>query len=77
MPELPFSVAFGDLPIEKYPFEIDFVSSATGEVVHRIEVPSTGAVRVPGLAGEYGPIRVRISFADGEVIVIEPGEGGK
>lgn len=77
MPELPFPVAFGDLPIEKFPFEIDFVAMTTGEVVHRIEVPSAGVVTVPGLADEHGPIRVRIVFADGEVIVVEPGEGGR
>lgn len=77
MPELPFPVAFGDLPIEKFPFEIDFVSTATGEVVHRIEVPGAGAVRIPPLAQDHGPIRVRINFADGEVIVLEPGEGGR
>lgn len=68
---LPFRVAYGDLPVEKFPFEVDFVAVKTGEVVHRIEVSGPAALQVPAL-GEHGPIRVRVAFADGETIVSEP-----
>lgn len=60
-------VAFHDLPIEKFPFTMDFLNAA-GEIVHSITVSGAGAVHIPGLAEEHGPVSVRVTFADGEVI---------
>lgn len=60
--------AFADLPAEAYPFTLEFFKKDTKEVVHTIEVTGPGTVDVPGLSTVHGPIGVRVTFADGEVI---------
>lgn len=65
MPELP--TAFHDLPADKFPFIVEFISSK-GMVVHRIEVASPGVVKIPGLSPLFGPVSTRVTFADGTVV---------
>ena len=57
-------VAFHDLPRSRFPFTIEFLTLA-GDIVHTITVTGPGAVRIPGLAAQHGPISVRITWPDG------------
>lgn len=61
-------VAFHDLDEGSFPFIIEFVAERTGRVVHRIDVVGPGAIAVPGLAAEHGPVRVRTTFPGDEII---------
>lgn len=61
------SYAFHDLPADRFPFVIEFLS-ASGVVVHRQEVPGPGAIKIPGLAPLFGPVTTRVIFPDGSVV---------
>lgn len=60
-------LVFRDLPETSFPFTVEFFVIRTDEMVHRIVVNGPGAVVVPPLAPIYGPIRIRITYADGEI----------
>lgn len=66
--------AFHDLPQELFPFKIEFIDKA-GTIVHTIHVHGPGAVHIPGLAEEFGPVSVRMTYANGEVQETPPIEG--
>jgi hypothetical protein len=61
-------VTYATFPVEKFPFVIDFITVSGGLIVHTITVEDAGALAVPPLADTYGPVRARITFADGEVM---------
>lgn len=61
------NLAFHDLPQSAFPFKIEFFN-ATGDLVHAIEVSGPGAVEVPGLRPQHGPVAVRVTYADGSVV---------
>jgi hypothetical protein len=56
--------AFRDLPADYFPLTMEFITES-GQVVHRMDVPGPGAIRIPGLAAEHGPIIAHLSFANG------------
>lgn len=51
----------------KYPMTVEFIAELTGNVVHTIQVTGPGVMKVPPLAGEHGPIGVRVTYGDGTV----------
>ena len=59
---------FISLPADAYPFTIEFLAVTTGEVVYTITVAGPGAVLVPALRASYGPVRARMTYADGTVV---------
>lgn len=62
------AVAFHDLPIESFPFRVEFINTVTDEVVHTIDVDGPGTLRVPGRDALGGvPVAVRMTFPDGRV----------
>lgn len=65
-------VRFIDLPPERFPFRIECVAVETGAVVREITVPGPGAVLIPALAAECGPVRVRVTWGDGTVTETAP-----
>jgi hypothetical protein len=65
--------AFADVPISAFPFVMDFLNTS-GEVVHSITVTGAGAVHIPGLADLFGPITVRVTYADRSVETYGPAE---
>jgi hypothetical protein len=62
--------AFHDLPAECFPLRMRFF--AAGDVVFDERVDGPGAIYIPPLAQEYGPVTCRIDFADGSYV--EEGE---
>jgi hypothetical protein len=60
-------IAFASIPLDKFPFVIDFITVPGGLIVCTLTVNEPGATLVPPLADTYGPVRARITFADGEV----------
>lgn len=65
--------AFKDLPREYFPFKVEFFLVETGKLVHVIEVEDAGAFEVPPLSTIHGgPIMVRTTYANGEVIEHRP-----
>lgn len=63
--------AFESLPADAFPFTVEFISHDTGLVVHTIDVPEPGAILVPPLRDDHGPIWVRASYAEGTVVEVE------
>lgn len=61
------NVAFANLKAKDFPFKIEWLNAA-GEVVHEVTVDSPGVVPVPGLAKDHGPVSVRMTMANGDVI---------
>lgn len=64
-------VGFVDLDPSRFPFRIECVAES-GAVVYAVDVPGPGAVRIPGLAAEHGPISVRITWPNGEATGFAP-----
>ena len=62
---IPYAVR--DLPAEAYPFTVDFIDQ-TGKVVHTITIEGPGVTLIPALRDQYGPVDVRITYADHTVI---------
>jgi hypothetical protein len=61
-------VAFRDLPLECYPFTIEFFN-VFGVVVHTIgPVEGPAAIRIPPLGQTHGTVTCRITYATGEVV---------
>lgn len=62
-------VAYHDFPRSKFPFLMEMLDKATGEVRWSVTVDGPGAVKVPSNAEINGGrlLAVRITFADGEV----------
>ena len=54
--------AFRDLPAEDYPFTIEYRVAATNRLIQSQVVHEPGALDVPGLAADYGPVKVRMIF---------------
>lgn len=65
-------VRFIDLPAWRFPFRIECVAVESGAVVREITVSGPGAVLIPALAAECGPIRVRVTWPNGEVTEMAP-----
>lgn len=63
--------AFHDLPIDSFPFLVEFYSE-DGVLVHHIEVSGPGGMEIPGLAAEHGPIWVQTTYPDGRRVVMRP-----
>lgn len=61
------NTTFIDLGPDDYPFWLNFISERTGQVVWEQYVDAPGAVQVPALGSLYGPVKARLTFADGEV----------
>ncbi len=61
------STFFHDLPAAAFPFTVEFIRVSDGKVVLEINVTGPGAVPIPGLSEEHGPVRARITYADGRV----------
>lgn len=61
-------IAYASLPADHYPFRVEFIAARTGAVVHEIRVSGPGAIQVPGLRDQHGPIAVRVTYADGAVV---------
>jgi hypothetical protein len=64
--------AFADLREQDFPLTIEFIAMDTGEVVHIIEVTGPGAVEIPGLSSQHGPVMVRTVTGEGVVAVSFP-----
>lgn len=60
---------FVDLPESDFPFSIEFLDSESGRVVWGKRVEGPGALLVPGRreTNEGRPVRVRVTYPDGEV----------
>lgn len=72
---MPPTALFRDLPRKKFPVHLEFISMATGQTVWDTTITETGgAVQIPPLADEHGPVRSRVTFGDGEVQESEPPE---
>lgn len=54
--------AFHDLKADDFPFTIEYIDAATGEVMDSVTVETPGVLRVPG---RDRPTDVRITFPDG------------
>lgn len=54
--------AFHDLKASDFPFTIEYIDAATGEVMDSVTVEGPGVLPVPG---RDRPTDVRITFADG------------
>ena len=52
-------------PPSAYPIHIEMIAERTGAVVHELHIADAGVSTVPGLADTYGPICVRVTFAEG------------
>ena len=57
------------LPESDFPFTIELLDSESGQVVWEKRVEGPGALMVPGRAttNEGRPVRVRVTYPDGEV----------
>jgi hypothetical protein len=64
------SYAAHDLPRECFPLTIEAID-AGGVVVWLEIVDGPGALRVPSLAKLYGPVSIRVTYANGEVMQSE------
>jgi len=73
MPDLP--TAFHDVREVDFPFDIEMIDPATGEIRWSITVPGPGMVQVPGRATLGGPVDVRVRFPDGRWVM--SGHDGK
>jgi hypothetical protein len=60
---------FRDLPADSYPFLVEFYNDE-GRLVHHIEVTGPGAIEIPGLSDEHGPIHVQTTYPDGRRVVM-------
>ena len=60
---------FVDLPESDFPFTIEFLDAESGQVVWEKRVEEPGALMIPGRAytNEGRPVRVRVTYPDGEV----------
>lgn len=56
------------LPASVFPFTVEFISVATGKIVHTLTISGAGIVPIPALEEEYGPIDTRVTLADGQVM---------
>lgn len=63
---------FRELPASAFPVVFVFVDRAQ-RVVWEATVNGPGVLRVPPLEQEHGPVRVRVTFADGQSAVWPPG----
>lgn len=66
------TVPFFELPSGSFPVKIEFFSVATRRVVWGTIIGGEGALRVPPLVREHGPVWVRTTFGDGQVIDYGP-----
>lgn len=61
------SHSFHDLPAELFPLTLRAFNQA-GEEVWAETVTGPGALYIPPLADEHGPVRIRIEYGDGTVV---------
>lgn len=62
-------VAFHDIPLGSFPFTVEYFRMADDkgvDPIHRVDVSGPGVIMVPPLAPRYGPVWVRITFANGK-----------
>lgn len=69
------STAFRDLPADAYPFTVEYLN-AKGVVVRTEYVEGPGMMEVPPLHNLFGPISVRITFANGDTHTEGPPTSG-
>jgi hypothetical protein len=66
------AMSFGNLPPSIFPFRIEFISIRTDEIVHTetVDAPGVlaGVLATPALATKRGPVWVRVTYADGEIV---------
>ncbi len=60
-------VAFADVPADAFPVSIEFIDRS-GKVVWSDVILGPGALPIPALAKDHGPVGVRMIFASGEVV---------
>lgn len=65
------NTAAHSLPADAFPFTVEAIDLA-GEVVWSQVVSGPGALEVPPLAAQYGPVSIRIAYADGNVVHAPP-----
>lgn len=66
-----------NLPATAFPFIIDFIQESTGAVVYTLVAQRPGGIEIPSLAELYGPVGVRMRYADGYVVEVgSDGEDG-
>lgn len=66
--------AFHDLPADAFPLTLEFLNRH-GVLIRTERVDGPGVSEIPGLAPLYGPIAVRLTFANGTTHT-EPPPGG-
>ena len=67
---------FHDLSADSFPFTMELLDAETREVCWTATADGPGAVQVPGYreVNDGKPVAVRMTFGNGEVSVVEPGE---
>ena len=63
MAKKPEPVPFHNVPVEAFPFTVEFIRESDGEILHSTTVEGPGALLIPGLGLE--PKTVRITYATG------------
>lgn len=64
-------VPYFNLPKDAFPMVVEFFSVSTRERVWQTTVEDAGVLRIPALVEEYGKVRVRITYANGDVFEAE------
>lgn len=64
-------VAFRDIPAAWYPFRVRAID-AGGCVVWEARMDGPGALVIPPLAQEHGPVGIEVEFPDGRIEWQEP-----
>ena len=63
--------AFHDLPARDFPLVIE-AFDLTDQVVWQQRVVGPGSLYIPPLADDHGPVRIKITYADGRVSEASP-----
>jgi len=54
-----------------FPIVIEFFSKAAGDMVWATTIEGGGVLSIPPLVCTHGPVRVRVTYADGAVVEAE------
>jgi hypothetical protein len=63
------NTVFRDLAPVDFPFTIEMISAATGDVVWSVTVDVPGAITIPCRTELGGPVDVRLRFPDGRWVM--------